>query len=125
MQELDIKSGDEISIEGRDFVAIGLTDKMPVDALLQQLPDFIQEQLVNGIIGGKDGLSVYNINFKDFPVYYVHGHMKEGDEEKCVCCLIFCREGEWGSAHGSPLLDNVMFQLTNIFHLIHDRHEND
>ena len=120
-----IKSGSEVSIGGRDFIAIGLTDEIPADELLSQLPDFIQEQLVNGIIGGKDGLSVYNINFKDFPVYYVHGHMQEGDEEQCVCCLIYNREGEWGSAHGSSLLDDVMFQLTNIFHLIHDNDKAD
>lgn len=116
----DIKSGSEITIGGRDFIAIGLTDEVPVDEFLPQLPDFIQKQLVDGIIGGKDGLSVYNINFKEFPVYYVHGHIKEGDEEKCVCCLIYYREKEWGSAHGSSLLDDVMFQLTNIFHIIHD-----
>lgn len=119
MKELDIKSGSEVSVNGRDFIAIGLTDEVPVDEFLAKLPDFVQKQLVEDIIGGKDGLSVYDINFKDFPVYYVHGHILENEEEKCVCCLIYYRKGEWGSAHGSTLLDNVMYQLTNIFHIIH------
>lgn len=121
----DIKSGSEVSIGGRDFIAIGLTDEVPVDDFLPQLPDFIQEQLVADIIDGKRGLSVYNINFKEFPVYYVHGHMLVDSEEKCMCCLIYYREGEWGSAHGSTLLDSVMFQLTNIFHIIHDNDKAD